>query len=65
VQRLDNLKGAFALTRQGRRWLGQGGPEGVVLVDDVLTTGSTAHECAKVLRKAGVEQALVIAVMRG
>ena len=33
----------------GRRLNG----ETVILIDDVLTTGSTAAACAKVLRKAG------------
>ncbi len=63
-QRLVNLRGAFALTRAGRRGL-CGKPAGVLLIDDVLTTGSTAHECARTLRRAGVRQVLVLAVMRG
>jgi len=63
-QRLANLKGAFALSRRGRRgW--EDAPSGVIVVDDVLTTGSTAHECARVLRKAGIRQVAVLTVMRG
>ena len=62
VRRLENLKGAFAMTRAGGRW-----PEkkGAVLVDDVLTTGSTLDACAKVLRKAGFKDVVAVAVMRG
>ena len=63
-RRLKNLRGVFALTRRGRRWL-EHPPGGVVLVDDVLTTGATAHECARTLRKAGVPRVVVVTVMRG
>lgn len=63
-QRMDNLKGAFAITPQGRK-LVSGRSPGVVLVDDVLTTGSTVNECARVLRKAGIKRILVVTVMRG
>jgi ComF family protein len=48
AQRRKTVAGAFAVDPaadlQGRT---------VVLVDDVLTTGSTANACAKVLKKAG------------
>lgn len=64
-QRRKNLNGAFELTRLGRRWLDDHQTMGVVLVDDVLTTGATVEACTKVLNKAGVEQVAVIAVMRG
>jgi competence protein ComFC len=64
VQRLANLRGAFAISETGRRW-SEKSPAGVVLVDDVLTTGSTVNECAKVLRRAGFKQVVVVTVMRG
>jgi competence protein ComFC len=48
AERMRNLEGAFRLRRgadvQGLR---------VLLIDDVLTTGSTLSECARVLKAAG------------
>jgi competence protein ComFC len=63
-QRMENLRGAFEITRHGRRWI-ESSPHGAVLIDDVLTTGSTVNECAKILRRAGFRQVVVITVMRG
>lgn len=64
AQRLENLRGAFQVTPAGKRQIAQN-PDGVVLVDDVLTTGATVDECAKTLRKAGIQQVYIITVMRG
>ena len=47
-QRRENLRGAFAVARAAEVT----GRE-VLLVDDVYTTGTTASECARVLRRAG------------
>jgi ComF family protein len=48
TERMENLRGAFRLRRKidvrGLR---------VLLIDDVLTTGSTLSECARVLKASG------------
>lgn len=56
-ERLRNLKKAFSASGQvnGKR---------ILLVDDVITTGATMRECAKVLRKAGAAEVNVIALAR-
>ncbi|MGB6223688.1 ComF family protein [Haloferula sp.] len=59
VQRQKNLRGAFQVVR------GFKPPAGVLLVDDVFTTGSTVHECARILKKSGVQKVIVVTVMRG
>jgi len=47
-ERLTNLHRAFAVN-DASRIKGQR----ILLIDDVFTTGTTLHECAKTLRKAG------------
>lgn len=51
-QRRDNVAEAFSVRRRGRRVLNGGV---VILVDDVITTGSTIRSCAAALRGAGVD----------
>lgn len=63
-QRLANLRGAFSLSGAGLKF-SAAKPQGAVLVDDVFTTGSTVHECARVLRRGGVQKVVVVTVMRG
>ena len=63
-QRMENLRDAFQITRRGRRWI-DSSATGAVLIDDVLTTGSTVHECAATLRRAGFRKVVVVTVMRG
>ena len=64
-QRLRNLTGSMRLTRRGSIQLARGAVAGWILVDDVYTTGSTVQECAKVLRRAGAENIVVVTALRG
>lgn len=64
TERLKNLRNAFAL-RSGTPPEQLAGAK-VLLVDDVLTTGATTHECARVLKRdGGVEKVVVITLARG
>jgi ComF family protein len=58
-QRNENIRGAFRVmhlnTVAGRN---------VLLVDDVLTTGTTVSECARILRKADAKRVWVATVAR-
>ncbi len=56
--RRRNLRGAFRV-RGGRAV-----PSTVILVDDVLTTGTTASECARALKRKGARTVVVLAVAR-
>ena len=59
AQRTRNVRDAFAVRRPlrvaGRR---------VLLIDDVMTTGATADECARVLRAAGARRIDVLTLAR-
>ena len=58
AERRLNVKGAFAAVEGALM------PKIVLLVDDVVTTGSTMSECAGVLKAAGVERVIGAAVAR-
>ena len=58
-QRRVNMRGAFAV-KDASVVAGRD----VILVDDVLTTGTTAAECARVLRRGGAKKVYVATVAR-
>ena len=57
--RLRNVRGAFDVNRRAVL-----GGRSVLLVDDVLTTGATARECARVLLDAGAQLVDVLSLAR-
>lgn len=58
-QRRKNLRGAFSI-KDPAPILGRD----ILLIDDVYTTGATASECARVLRRAGAVRVWVATVAR-
>jgi ComF family protein len=56
-ERGKNLRNAFEVT-------GKLNGQGIILLDDVMTTGATARECAKTLRKAGAGEVVVVTLAR-
>jgi ComF family protein len=58
-QRRANVRGAFAVTRPERI---QG--RSVLVVDDVMTTGTTVADCARVLLRAGARHVFVATLAR-
>lgn len=60
-ERIDNVKGAFGMRKN---FIGKM-PEIVFVLDDVITTGSTFVECARVLRTAGVKRVYGIMLAHG
>jgi predicted amidophosphoribosyltransferase len=58
------MRGAFAMATPSGPALARPPPKRVLLVDDVLTTGATAAECAKVLVAGGVESVSLLTAAR-
>jgi ComF family protein len=58
-QRRENIRGAFAVAKP-QEVTGRG----VLLIDDVFTTGTTVSECARVLLRAGASKVFVATVGR-
>ena len=58
-QRRRNLQGAFAVTRRGASRLAG---RSVLLIDDVITTGTTIRACAGVLKRAGASSVNIVAL---
>jgi predicted amidophosphoribosyltransferase len=59
VERNKNVFGAFAVRKPELFSKKQ-----ILLIDDVLTTGITASECARILKKAGAQKVFLLALAR-
>ena len=60
-ERRRNVRRAFKVAPQAESELAD---RHVVLVDDVMTTGATVRECARVLKRSGAGQVSVLVVAR-
>jgi ComF family protein len=58
-QRRANVRGAFSVTK-AERIRGRS----ILLVDDVMTTGTTVNECARVLHRAEAKEVFVATIAR-
>ena len=58
-ERIQNIKGAFRILNseeiKGKN---------ILLLDDIYTTGSTANECSKILKKAGAKKLGVLTIAK-
>lgn len=60
LERYQNIRGVFSL-RPGSRIE----DKNIILVDDVITSGATINEAARVLKKAGAGKVYAISLARG
>ena len=59
--RFDNVKGAFLVDDKYKKRVAD---KHILLIDDVLTTGATLNECARVLIKSGCKEVSILTVAR-
>ncbi len=62
MERKENIKGAFAIKPKYKASIKQAS---ILLVDDVLTTGSTMLEAANILKRAGAKRVWGITLAQG
>jgi competence protein ComFC len=60
-KRAENVKGAFALAPKIKLDFSKK----YILLDDVFTTGNTLNECAKVLKRSGIQSIELLAIGHG
>lgn len=61
-KRLENMEDAFMINSALKKDIAS---KTVILVDDIVTTGATMNECARVLKKSGAREIWGVAIMRG
>ncbi|NMC51288.1 ComF family protein [Candidatus Kuenenbacteria bacterium] len=61
-EREKNLQGVFGMSDELEKGLKD---KTVLLIDDIITTGTTMNECAKILKEAGAKEVWGAALARG
>jgi ComF family protein len=61
IDRLRNLKGVFSVKKDADDIKGCS----LLLIDDVMTTGATLSECARVLKESGAKEVRCLTLARG
>jgi ComF family protein len=61
-ERKRNIKGVFKINNKNISLFGR---KNILLIDDVMTTGSTFNECALILKKQEVKEVIAFAFARG
>lgn len=59
IARKKNIKGVFKIKENAEI------PKKIILIDDVVTTGATVEEATKILKKAGAQEVIVLALAMG
>lgn len=60
TQRLQNVKNGFLFNRFYQKQIDG---KAVLLIDDVITTGATANECARILKKNGAASVYTVTLL--
>ncbi len=55
-ERINNLKDVFKVKNKP--------PKKIILIDDIITTGTTLKECAKVLRENGTKEIIALTILK-
>ena len=61
TERFENIKGAFEFNE---KYLSKIKGKDIVIIDDVITSGATIFEAAKILKKAGAGKISVLSIAR-
>lgn len=61
--RSKNVRGVFGINNQRRDVINH--VSNIILIDDVITSGSTVREATKILKKAGAKKVYVLALAKG
>ena len=60
-ERLSNVKKAFIVNKKYRNLIKD---KTIFLLDDIITTGATVENCAKILKKKGAKRVVVISLAK-